>query len=71
MNHFKAGFLQEIARTAAGNFAWSEGIAAEALEAQTFPSRSGRRWLRGWSTTPYTGRMGIGARYCGATRTDL
>ena len=27
----KGGFLQEIARTTAGNFAWSEGIAQEAL----------------------------------------
>ncbi len=47
---FQAGFLQEIARTAAGNFAWSEGIAAEALERKDVPAEIWSALVRGWST---------------------
>ena len=35
---FQAGFLQEIARTVEGNFAWSEGVAAEAFERKDVPA---------------------------------
>jgi hypothetical protein len=45
----KGGFLQEIARTAAGNFAWSEGIAREALERADVPAEIWSALLRGWS----------------------
>jgi len=45
----KSGFLQEIARTAAGNFAWSEGIAREALERADVPAEIWSALLRGWS----------------------
>ena len=42
-DQLKGGFLQEIARTAAGNFPWSEGIAQEALaRTPTFLPTSGR-----------------------------
>ncbi len=47
---FQAGFLQEVARTAAGNFAWSEGIAAEALERKDVPTEIWSAMVRGWST---------------------
>lgn len=47
---FQAGFLQEIARTVEGNFAWSEGIAAEALERKDVPAEIWLALLRGWST---------------------
>ena len=47
----KGGFLQEIARTAAGNFAWSEGIAQEAPASADVPSEIWSALLRGWSTT--------------------
>ena len=47
---FQAGFLQEIARTAASNFAWSEGIAAEALERKGVPAEIWSALVRGWST---------------------
>jgi len=47
---FQAGFLHEIARTAAGNFAWSEGIATEALERQDVPAQIWSALVRGWST---------------------
>jgi hypothetical protein len=46
----KNGFLQEIARTASGNFAWSEGIAGEALERPDVPAEIWSALLRGWST---------------------
>jgi Domain of unknown function (DUF4020)/SIR2-like domain len=46
----KGGFLQEIARTAAGNFAWSEAIAGEALERDDVPAEIWSALLRGWST---------------------
>jgi hypothetical protein len=46
----KGGFLQEIARTAAGNFAWSEAIAGEALERDDVPAEIWSGLLRGWST---------------------
>jgi Domain of unknown function (DUF4020) len=46
----KGGFLQEIARTAAGNFAWSEGIAQEALARADVPVEVWSALLRGWST---------------------
>ena len=46
----KGGFLQEIARTAAGNFAWSEGIAREALANTDVPAEIWSALLRGWST---------------------
>lgn len=46
----KSGFLQEIARTASGNFAWSEGIAGEALERDDIPAEIWSALLRGWST---------------------
>ena len=45
----KGGFLQEIARTAAGNFAWSEGIAQEALARTDVPVEIWSALLRGWS----------------------
>jgi hypothetical protein len=47
---FQAGFLQEIARTVEGNFAWSEGIAAEALERKDVPAEIWSALVRGWST---------------------
>lgn len=47
---FQAGFLQEIARTVDGNFAWSEGIAAEALERKDVPAEIWSALVRGWST---------------------
>jgi hypothetical protein len=47
---FQAGFLQEIARTTAGNFAWSEGIAAEALARTDVPTEIWSALMRGWST---------------------
>jgi SIR2-like domain len=47
---FQAGFLQEIARTAAKNFVWSEGIAAEALERKDLPAEIWSALVRGWST---------------------
>ncbi|HEY1901726.1 MAG TPA: SIR2 family protein [Terracidiphilus sp.] len=47
----KGGFLQEIARTGAGNFAWSEGIAREALERANVPAEIWSALLRGWSST--------------------
>lgn len=46
----KDGFLQEIARTAAGNFAWSECIAQEALANADVPGEIWSALLRGWST---------------------
>jgi len=46
----KGGFLQEIARTANGNFAWSEGIAREALANTDVPAEIWAAMLRGWST---------------------
>lgn len=46
----KGGFLQEIARTAAGNFAWSEGVAQEALARADVPVEIWSALLRGWST---------------------
>ena len=46
----KGGFLQEIARTVAGNFAWSEGIAQEALGRAHVPVEIWSALLRGWST---------------------
>ncbi len=46
----KGGFLQEIARTAAGNFAWSEGIAREALARTDVPADIWSALIRGWST---------------------
>ena len=46
----KGGFQQEIARTAAGNFAWSEGISREALERTDVPAEIWSALLRGWST---------------------
>lgn len=47
---FQAGFLQEIARTVEGNFAWSESIAAEALERKDVPAEIWSALVRGWST---------------------
>ncbi len=47
----KDGFLQEVARTAAGNFAWSEAIAQEALASADVPAEIWSALLRGWSTT--------------------
>jgi hypothetical protein len=47
---FQAGFLQEIARTASGNFAWSERTAAEALERKDVPAEIWSALVRGWST---------------------
>jgi len=47
---FQAAFLQEIARTAAGNFVWSEGIAAQALARKDVPTEIWSAMLRGWST---------------------
>ncbi len=62
----KSGFLQEIARTASGNFAWSEGIAGEALERDDVPAEIWSALLRGWSThhTPeeWASVLGIVAR---------
>jgi hypothetical protein len=46
----KGGLLQEIARTAAGNFAWSEAIAGQALEHDDVPAEIWSALLRGWST---------------------
>jgi hypothetical protein len=46
----KGGFLQEIARTAAGNFGWSEVIAQEALVREDVPDEIWSALLRGWST---------------------
>jgi hypothetical protein len=46
----KSGFLQEIARTASGNFAWSERIAGEALERDDVPAEIWSALIRGWST---------------------
>jgi hypothetical protein len=46
----KGGFLQEIARTAAGNFVWSEDIAQEALARADVPVEIWSALLRGWST---------------------
>jgi hypothetical protein len=42
--------LQEIARTAAGNFGWSEVIAQEALVREDVPEEIWSALLRGWST---------------------
>lgn len=47
---FQAGFLQEVARTVDGNFAWSEGIAAEALERKDVAAEIWSALVRGWST---------------------
>jgi len=46
----KSGFLQEIARTSAENFAWSEGIAQEGLANADVPVEIWSALLRGWST---------------------
>jgi hypothetical protein len=46
----KGGFLQEIARTAAGNFGWSEVIGQEALVREDVPDEIWSALLRGWST---------------------
>jgi len=46
----KAGFLQELARTASENFAWSKGIAGEGLERNDIPVEIWSALLRGWST---------------------
>lgn len=46
----KGGFLPEIARTASENFAWSKGIAGEALERNDIPVEIWSALLRGWST---------------------
>jgi hypothetical protein len=46
----KGGFLQEVARTVAGNFAWSEGVAQEALANANVPVEIWSALLRGWST---------------------
>ncbi len=46
----KGGFLQEVARTAAGNFAWSEGVAQDALARADVPVEIWSALLRGWST---------------------
>jgi hypothetical protein len=43
-------FLQEISRAAAGNFVWSEAIAAEALKRNDVPAEIWSALLRGWST---------------------
>jgi Domain of unknown function (DUF4020)/SIR2-like domain len=58
----KSGFLQEIARTAAGNFAWSEGIARDALERADVPAEIWSALLRGWSAhhTPEEWRSLLG-----------
>lgn len=45
----KSGFLQEIARTVAGNFAWSEGIAREALDRADVSAEIWSALLHGWS----------------------
>ena len=47
---FKDGFLQEIARTAAGDFAWAEGIAQETLANADVPVEIWSALPRGWST---------------------
>jgi len=47
----KDGFLQEIARTAAANFTWSERIAAEALDSAQPPAEIWSALLRGWSSS--------------------
>lgn len=49
----KDGFLQEIARTAAANFAWSEGVARNALECAQPAVEIWSALLRGWSS-PHT-----------------
>ena len=46
----KDGFLQEIARTVAANFPWSEVIAREALESAEPPIEIWSALLRGWSS---------------------
>jgi len=46
----KGGFLQEITRTVAGNFGWSEVIAQEALVSEDVPDEIWSALLRGWST---------------------
>jgi hypothetical protein len=46
----KDGFLQEIARTAAANFLWSEGIASSALESALPPAEIWSALLRGWTS---------------------
>ncbi len=58
----KGGFLQEIARTAAGSLAWSEGIAREALERADVPAEIWSALLRGWSAhhTPEEWRSLLG-----------
>lgn len=47
----KAGFLQEIARTTAANFSWSEARAREALISAEPPTEIWSALLRGWSST--------------------
>lgn len=47
----KDGFLQEIARTAAANFSWSEAIARAALKSAEPPIEIWSALLRGWSST--------------------
>jgi Domain of unknown function (DUF4020)/SIR2-like domain len=47
----KDGFLQEIARTAAANFPWSERIAREALASEGPPIEIWSALLRGWSSS--------------------
>jgi hypothetical protein len=46
----KGGFLQDIARTTAGNFAWSERIAEQALARTDVPYEIWSALLRGWSS---------------------
>lgn len=45
----KGGFLQEISRVAAGNTAWSKGIAQAALARTDIPAEIWSALLRGWT----------------------
>ena len=49
----KDGFVQEIARTAAANLPWSEGVARNALESAQPTVEIWSALLRGWSS-PHT-----------------
>jgi len=46
----KDGFLQEVARAVSSNFAWSEGIAKEALANPEVPLEIWSALLRGWTS---------------------
>jgi hypothetical protein len=46
----QGGFLQEISRAAAGNIAWSEGIARDALARTDIPAEIWSALLRGWTS---------------------